>query len=251
MSAIGRTFGVYVLGSAGTSWNVDSLAQIAAYRGAVIRRTYTFPPGRAAGHEDLTEIDVVVEALGSAIATRTAIWIPFWLRDFGRESHMRRLSLTCERHGVDLLVGLWLLPCPVGGGMSELDTAIRREVKAVFELEAAALAGAYVDTLTEQVEAALVGANGPPRPPAEPIYYSTAEVADMLGKSADWVSRGLRRKAFAYADGSPVRPVCFGRNGRRFSVAMIRAIAWSAFRRGTVTWEQISELLPEVPRSAR
>jgi hypothetical protein len=260
MTEINTSFDVYVLGDVDTSKSLDMLAEKAAEHGAVIAQTFAFAEGEAAGHDDLTEVDAVVEALSHAIATRTDIWLPFWLQDLCRETHLRRLSLTLQRHGLNLLLGPHLEPCPVEGGINEIDAALRSEVRAVFALDDAALAAAGMRVLGDEIVAALAQA-APFDPVAEPPFdwwdseerhFSTAEAAALLGRSSDWVSRGLREKTFVYADGSPVEPVGAGRGGRRrFTGPMVRAMAFSAYRRGTLSPTRLQEVLAELAGGLR
>ncbi|MEI6254405.1 MAG: hypothetical protein WCP30_16540, partial [Mycobacteriaceae bacterium] len=128
MTEINTSFDVYVLGDVDTSKRLDMLAAKAAEHGAVIAQTFAFAEGEAAEQNDLTEVDAVVEAVSRAIATRTDIWLPFWLQDLCRETHLRRLSLTLQRHGLNLLLGPQLAPCSVEGGLNEIDAAVRNEV---------------------------------------------------------------------------------------------------------------------------
>ena len=248
MTDIHTTFDVLVLGDVDVDQRLDMLAQNAAEHGAVITRTFAFPTGEAAQHDDLTEVEAVVEALGHAIATRTSIWMPWWHQDLAREQHLRRMGLILQRHGLDLLIGQHLEPCPVEGGINEIDSALRNEVRAVYALDDAAMAAAGMHALGAEIEAALVEAG---RRPAERIF-STAEVAALLGKSASWVSRGLREKSFVYDDGSAVEPLrAVGRSALRFDSAMVRAMALSAFRRGALSAQQLEEVLESLSRDKR
>lgn len=140
-------------------------------------------PGEAASIDDLAEIAAFVSALGRAIADRMDIWAPFAGPDFAREQHWRRLSLVLQRHGLNLRVGRELDPCPVTGGYSEVDFALRREVQAVDELDIAALAAAGVESLSREVELALVAANGAPVGPA--VRHVPAGSGSDVGPSAD------------------------------------------------------------------
>jgi len=83
-----------------------------------------FDAGRPGQVYDLGEIDAVVAALAQAIRTRTNIWLPF-LVDLLPEQHVRRLSLVLQRHGLNLLIGRELWPCPIDGGINEVDIALR------------------------------------------------------------------------------------------------------------------------------
>jgi hypothetical protein len=255
MTAI-NTSQVLVLGDRDTVEHLDMLGHQAAAKGAVITQTFTFDPGAAVAHEELTEIEAVVAALGRAIATHTDIWLPFPVEDLRREEHFRRLSLALQRHGLNLLMGNDLVPCPVEGGYSAIDAALRAEVRAVDALDFAALASAGVRTLGIEIEMALAMPGERSAVPAEPedeppfdegapaMHFSTAEVAAYLGRSSDWISRGLRNRDFTYPDGSVVMPLQAGRGGRRrFTVAMMRAIAWSSYRRGTLSQPQLNAVL--------
>ena len=248
MTDIHTTYDVLVLGDVDVDQRLDMLAEKAAERGAVITQTFAFPTGEAAQHDDLTEVEAVIEALGRAIATRTPIWLPWWHQDLCREQHLRRLGLTMQRHGLDLLIGPNLEPCPVEGGINEIDSALRNEVRSVYALDDAAMARAGMHALGPEIEAALIDAG---QRPAERIF-STADVAALLGKSASWVSRGLREKTFVYDDGSAVEPLrVTGRSGLRFDAAMVRAIALSAFRRGAVSALLLEGVLAELARGER
>jgi len=141
----------------------DDLSEYAAQHGCVVVEAFSFAPGEAASNDDLAEVDAVVSALGCAVAGRMHIWVPFPGPDFGREQHWRRLSLVLQRHGLTFLYGRELEPCPTAGGFSEIDFALRREVQAVDELDNAALAVAGAESLSREIELALVasGATAP------------------------------------------------------------------------------------------
>ena len=264
MTEIHTSHDVLVLGDRDTLDRGDMLAEKAAEQGAVIIQTYAFDPGEAAAQDDLTEIDAVVAALSRAIATNADIWLPFPLQDLCREQHFRRLSLALQRHGLNLLMGPELAPSPTEGGYSAVDAALREEVRAVDQLDFAALAAAGVRTLGIEIEMAL-GLNAeqrreiPQEPPfdgqfeeteeTEAAYFSTAEVAAFFAESPEWISRGLRRRAFAYPDGAPVLPLQTGRGSRRrFTVAMVRAIAWSCYRQGDLSKQQLQSVLLDLSR---
>ncbi|OBF91572.1 hypothetical protein A5791_00770 [Mycobacterium sp. 852002-51163_SCH5372311] len=132
------------------------LSEYAAHQGCAIAEAFSFAPGEPASHDDLTEVEAVVSALGRAIARRMHIWVPFPGPDFGREQHWRRLSLVLQRHGLTFLFGREIEPCPSSGGFSEIDYALRREVQAVDELDNAALAVAGTESLSREIELALV-----------------------------------------------------------------------------------------------
>jgi hypothetical protein len=150
---------VIVLGDHDTGQRADVLADKAAEHGAVISEIRTFDLGEVGSHDDLAQVDVVVTAVGRAIRTKTDIWAPFPMQDLGREQHVRRLSLVLQRHGLNLLMGSGLWPCPTTGGMNEADFALRKEVQAVDDLDDAALAAVGFKTLGKEIELALAGAS--------------------------------------------------------------------------------------------
>lgn len=254
MTDLNTSHAIYVLGDADTSQRMDMLEAKAAERGAVIGQIFAFAPGEASAADDLSTVDAVVEAVARAIATRTDVWLPFWLQDFCREQHLRALGLTLQRHGLNLLLGPELYPCPADGGINAVDAAIRAEIRAVYALDDAAMAAAGMRALGIEIEAALAKAGPAAEPPADDSeprerLFSTAAVAELLGKSAGWVSRGLRAGAFGYADGSAVQPSRLGAGNRRvFTAAMVRAIAWSAYRRGTLDPQRLERVLGELRR---
>jgi hypothetical protein len=145
---------VIVIGDRDTGNRVEMLSTAAAERGLAIAETHTYEAGQPGQVYDLGEIDAVVAALAQAIRTRSNIWLPFII-DLLPEHHPRRLSLVLQRHGLNLLIGRELWPCPTEGGINEVDIALRREVHAVDELDRAAMAAAGVQKLTDEIEAEL------------------------------------------------------------------------------------------------
>lgn len=240
------------------------LTEKAALQGAIVSETYCFDPGEAAARDDLIEVEVVVTALGRAIATRTDIWVPFPMDDFGREQHVRRLSLVLQRHGLNMLMGHDLEPCTMDGGFSAIDYALRMEVKAVDELCFAAVARAGLRTLESDIEAELTQAAAQPvpadPPPArcEPLgpvevgekFYSTGDVARFFGRSVQWVYRGMRTGVFTRPDGSVIEPHRVGKNGRRrFTVPVLRDMARACYRRGIIGEDDLLNLLGVLARA--
>jgi hypothetical protein len=170
---------VIVIGDHATGQRADVLAETAAEHGATITEIHTFDPGQAVSHDDLAQVDVVVTALSRAICTNTDIWVPFPMEDLGREQHLRRLSLALQRHGRNLLFGRCLTPCPITGGMSEMDFALRREVQSVDSLDNAALAAVGFKTLGHEIEAALTDVCIPPAvvlPVPRPVEQLTEDL---------------------------------------------------------------------------
>lgn len=243
---------VLVIGDSDTAERMDMLEGKAAEHGARIIETFAFPEGAAVVNEDLTNLDAVVAALGRAIATRTPIWCPFPLQDLCREQHIRRLSLSLQRRGLNLLMGPDMTPCPVDGGYSEIDAALRNEVRAVDELDRAGLAAAASRTLSDEIEAVLRTATPAERAVRGERIYTTREAAGMLGRSPTWLYGALRHKLFRYSDGSPVEPLRIGSNHRRrYTSSMLRAMARSCLRSGVMSKRELSQVLAELARTER
>lgn len=250
MNGVNVTQSVHVLGDTDTMARGDLLAEKAAAKGVQIGQTFAFDPGAAAAHDDLTEVEAVVAALSRAVVTRTPLWCPFPLQDLCREQHFRRLSLALQRHGLNLLLGPDLAPCPTEGGYHEVDAALRKEVWAVDELDNAALASAGLHTLGAEIEAALAESPAPGGGfHAGQTYFSTAEAARFFGRSPGWLSRAVRDGLLVHPDGSPIEVLRVG--GRlRFTPPVLADIAQSCHRRGTLSRRQLDRVLARLSRAA-
>ena len=267
--SINTSYAVIVLGDHGTL-EVSDLAEKAAEQGAVIAETHSFEPGQPACADDLADVEAVVTALSRAIATRTDVWTPFPLADFGREEHVRRVGLVLQRHGLNMLMGRDLEPCTTDGGFNPIDYALRTEVRAVDGLDFAAIAGAGVRTLGAEIERAFAEADEPSADPADqpdepadvapPVrpkrarcvkspgkgekYLSTGEVARFFGKPVQWVQAALRNNAFIREDGSIIEPVRIGKGQRRrFSLTDLDEMLRSCYRQGIVTEDEYLSLI--------
>ncbi len=244
---------VLVIADEDTAGRPDLLAEKAAEHGAGIAGTFAFPVGAAGMADDLTEVEAVVAVLSRAIATRRDVWCPWPLQDFCREAHIRRLSLALQRHGLNLLMGQHMYPCPVEGGYSDIDLALRNEVRAVDDLDRAALAAAGSRVLGAEIEKALAaGAGSAERVCRGERVYTTREAAGLLGKSPNWLYSALRHKVFAYSDGSPVEPLRVGARGRRrYTGSMLRAMAQSCLRHGVLNRREFEQVLEDLSRTER
>jgi len=263
--SINTSYAVIVLGDHGTL-EVDDLAVKAAEQGAVIAESYSFEPGEPASSDDLAEVDAVVSALSRAIATRVDVWVPFPIADFGREEHLRRVSLVLQRHGLNMLMGGELEPCTTDGGFNPVDFALRAEVRAVDGLDIAAIAGAGVNSLAAEIERAFVEdppAEEPVDHPEEPVdppaprrvravktpgqgekHYGIGEVARFFGRPVQWVNAALRNNDFVREDGSIIEPVRIGKGQRRrFSLTDLDEMLRSCYRRGLVTEDEYLSLV--------
>lgn len=252
MSGFNVTHAVHVVGDTDTVARGDLLAEKAAAKGVQIAQTFAFDPGTAAAHDDLTQVDAVVAALSRAIITHTDIWCPFPLQDLCREQHFRRLSLALQRHGLNLLMGEDLSPCPTEGGYHEVDAALRKEVWAVDDLDNAALASAGLRTLGAEIEAALAEAPATGhRFGCDETYFSTTEAARFFGRSAGWLSRAVHDQVLTYPDGSPIQVLRVGRAGRlRFTPSVLRDIVHACHRRGVLNRGQVDAVLARLSNAA-
>jgi len=253
MTEIDAGQAIYVLGDTGTAKLMEMLEDKARENGSVIKHTFAFSPGEAHRTDDLSQIDEVVEALEWAIATHTDLWVPFWQQDLGREQHLRALSLTLTRRGRELRLGPGL---EVYRGLTPLDAAICGEVWNVLNLDAAVKAAIGMQVLENEVDAFILDAAPKPESSSdeEPCerQFSTAQAAALLGKTRDWLLRGLRAKSFVDRDGSPVEALRAGKGNRlALTGSMLQTIAWSAFLRGAVDYERVQEVFAEVARNER
>jgi hypothetical protein len=246
-------YAVLVIGDEDTVGRMEVLAAKAAESGARIADTFAFPVGAAASNEDLAEVEAVVAALSRAVATRTCLWAPFPLQDLCREQHIRRLSAALQRHGLNLLMGQHMSPCPTEGGYSAIDAALREEVRAVDDLDRAALARSASRTLGAEIEEALAKSAGrPQRACRGERIYSTREAAGFLGQPINWISWALRQEFFTYADDSPIEPLRIGRGKRRrFTVSMLKEMAKSCHRHGVLNRRECERVLAELSRTER
>jgi hypothetical protein len=263
--SINTSCAVIVLGDHGTM-EVDDLAVKAAEQGAVIAESYSFEPGEPASSDDLAEVDAVVSALSRAIATRVDVWVPFPIADFGREEHLRRVSLVLQRHGLNMLMGRELEPCTTDGGFNPIDFALRAEVRAVDGLDFAVIAGAGVNSLAAEIERGFleyppadVRGDHPDEPADPPAprraravktpgqgerHYGTGEVARFFGRPVQWVNAALRNNDFVREDGSIIEPVRIGKGQRRrFSLTDLDEMLRSCYRRGLVSEDEYLNLI--------
>lgn len=254
MTEINFSQAVLVIGDDDTANRGDVLTDKAAENGARIAETFAFPQGACAMNDDLTDVEAVVAVLSRAIATRRNVWCPFPLQDLCREQHIRRLSLALQRHGLNLLMGQHMSPCPAEGGYSEIDSALRNEVRAVDDLDNAALASVGAQSLGAEIEKALAARAAKDSRQAcrgERIYTSR-EAAALLGRSPNWLYSALRHKAFQYSDGSTVEPLRVGSSGRRrYTGSMLRAMAKSCLRHGVFDKREFEQVIAELSRTER
>ena len=154
MTSSTDTRAVIVLGDKDTGTRLEMLEVRATECGVSIAETHTFEGSEAAQQDDVADIGAAFTALCQAVRIRSNIWLPFPL-DLIREEHVRRLSLVLQRHGLELLIGRAMWSCPLDSGISEIDGALRREVRAVDDLDRSLLAALGGLTLTDEIESML------------------------------------------------------------------------------------------------
>jgi len=175
---------VVLLGDRQTVDNFEMLEGVAAQHGAAISAVFSFEPGEAVGCQELADIRGLVTALSRAISARLYIWIPYPREDLGRDEHFRRIGLVLQRHGLNLLAGPHLTPCPTTGGTSAVDFALRAEVQAVDNLNRAALAAGAVETLEMEIAESLIasaGTGGTRQPPEDRDGEEMAVISTGMG----------------------------------------------------------------------
>ena len=160
MTSSTDTRAVIVLGDKDTGTRLEMLETRAAECGVSIAETHTFEGSDAAQQDNVADIGAAFTALCQAVRTRSNIWLPFPL-DLIREEHVRRLSLVLQRHGLELLIGRAMWSCPRDSGVNEVDSALRREVRAVEDLDRAVLASLGGLTLSDEIESMLRADGGP------------------------------------------------------------------------------------------
>lgn len=255
--SINTSYAVIVLGDHGTL-EISDLAEKAAEQGAVIAETYGFEPGDPGSQDDLTDVEAVVAALSRAVAIRADVWVPFPLPDLGREEHVRRVSLVLQRHGLNMVMGQALEPCSRDGGYNPIDFALRTEVRAVDELDRAAIAAAGARTLGAEIERAFAEADEPTTSaPVRPArarcvktpgsgekLYGIGVVARFFGRPVQWVNAALRNNSFVREDGSVIEPIRIGKGRvRRFSHTDLDEMLQSCYRQGLVTEDEYLSLI--------
>jgi hypothetical protein len=187
---------VILLGDRETLDQIGMLERQASEHGAMILESHAFEPCEARSHDDLRDVAAVMNALRRAIEIRADIWVPHPIQDLTREQHIRHIDLVLEQHGLDLVLGQHLAPCPEEG-INTIDYALRQEVRAVYDLDHAVLAAAGLHTLAEEIEAALAeAATRQQEMPADEAPYRLAPLEAEYGPmpnvpapSAPWEQR--------------------------------------------------------------
>lgn len=85
-------------------------------------------------------------------------------------------------------------------------------------------------------------------------WYSASEAARFFNRSPAWIYDRLARKKFHYANGEEIAPHYDGdpnvkRPRARFNLELIREIALSCYRSGTVKYEELELIMTRVGRA--
>lgn len=83
--------------------------------------------------------------------------------------------------------------------------------------------------------------------------YNTDEAAQFLGKSPQWMYWAMKPREkggggqFYYVDGAPIEPERIGDKGiRRFSLAVIKDMAASMYRKTTISYDELEVIVGRV-----
>lgn len=80
-------------------------------------------------------------------------------------------------------------------------------------------------------------------------WYSAAETAQFFSRTSAWIYDRLGKKKFRYKDGTPISPVMVGEGPKprmRFNLHLIREIALSMYRDGTVKLVEMTVILRRI-----
>jgi|SRR6516225_157171 len=80
-------------------------------------------------------------------------------------------------------------------------------------------------------------------------WYSTVEAARFFNRTNQWLYVRFRQQKFRYRDGTPIEPIMVGdgpRPRRRYTLPLIREIALSCYRDGTVKYAELQVILQRI-----
>lgn len=80
-------------------------------------------------------------------------------------------------------------------------------------------------------------------------WYSAAETARFFGRTNQWIYERLRNEKFRYKDGTPIRGVTAENGWARFNLDIIREIALSCYRSGTVKRPELEVILSRLQQA--
>jgi len=98
--------------------------------------------------------------------------------------------------------------------------------------------------MSTDLAASLIAALG-----AEPTY-SAQEAAALLGRSYSWLDQNLRENRFTLLDGTPIEPQRTAGGYRRFTLAMLRDIAFCTYPRGGLSMQKLKSVYANLLKAA-
>jgi hypothetical protein len=80
-------------------------------------------------------------------------------------------------------------------------------------------------------------------------WYSAAETAQFFGRTNQWMYERLRKHKFRYKNGDEIEPIYLDNGWARFTTAIIREIALSCYRSGTVKRPELEVILARLEQA--
>lgn len=74
-------------------------------------------------------------------------------------------------------------------------------------------------------------------------WYSAAETARFFGRTSQWIYDRRRKGKFRYVNGSEIEPIKGDNGWDRYTLPIIREIALSCYRAGTVKYAELEVIL--------
>lgn len=76
-------------------------------------------------------------------------------------------------------------------------------------------------------------------------WYSAAETARFFGRTNQWIYDRIRKEKFRYPNGDIIEPIREDgpKSPARFTLPLIREIAYSCYRAGTVKWTELEVII--------
>lgn len=140
-----------------TDDRMTNLHQAAAHAGGTIDGAHDFPVGACVSATSLTDVPGVSVAIGAALSSTAAVWVPFPMPDLAREAHIRALGLLLMRLGVGFYVGAYPEPWNPDD-LSPSTFMIASVFQDVMSMERQVLAAAAATPLINEISAFLAEA---------------------------------------------------------------------------------------------
>jgi hypothetical protein len=80
-------------------------------------------------------------------------------------------------------------------------------------------------------------------------WYSAAETARFFGRTNQWIYDRMRLEKFRYKDGTLITPVIAENGWIRFNLDLVREIALSCYRSGTVKLPELQIILRRIAQA--